>query len=144
MKTMGDSSNPHFPDAYYACDLCFVPPVADVFPEAVILTQTDIGIVVSPDGIGPGRATGHVRRIAFDASGNPKPPETMDQGLAQMLMGADPMKVEEIWERLYTGSAMTGRRGAVVHAIDTSGRAVLFAGGTVVISLLGQIGRAHV
>jgi len=27
--------------------------------------------------------------------------------------------------------------GAVVHAIDTSGRAVLFAGGTVVISLLG-------
>ena len=26
---------------------------------------------------------------------------------------------------------------AVVHAIDTSGRAVLFAGGTVVISLLG-------
>ena len=26
---------------------------------------------------------------------------------------------------------------AVVHSIDTSGRAVLFAGGTVVISLLG-------
>ncbi len=26
---------------------------------------------------------------------------------------------------------------AVVHAIDTSGRAVLFAGGTVVISLMG-------
>jgi len=34
-----------------------------------------------------------------------------------MLIGADPMKVEEIWERLYAGSAMTGRRGAVVHAI---------------------------
>ena len=46
MKTMGGTSNPKFPDAYYACDLCFVPPVADVFPEAVILTETDIGIVV--------------------------------------------------------------------------------------------------
>ncbi len=46
MKTMGGTDNPKFPDAYFACDLCFVPPVADVFPEAVILTQTDIGIVV--------------------------------------------------------------------------------------------------
>jgi ABC-type molybdate transport system substrate-binding protein len=46
MKTMGSASNPKFPDAYYACDLCFVPPVADHFPEAVILTETDIGIVV--------------------------------------------------------------------------------------------------
>ncbi len=46
MKTMGDTSNPKFPDAYYACDLCFVPPVAEQFPEAVLLTETDIGIAV--------------------------------------------------------------------------------------------------
>lgn len=46
MKTMGDSSNPQFPDAYYACDVCFVPPVAQHFPEAVIMTQTDIVIAV--------------------------------------------------------------------------------------------------
>lgn len=54
MKTMGDASNPKFPDAYYACDVCFVPPVASVFPEAVILTETDIGIVVrkgNPRGV---------------------------------------------------------------------------------------------
>ncbi|MEO6785844.1 MAG: substrate-binding domain-containing protein [Chthoniobacteraceae bacterium] len=54
MKTMGGTDNPKFPDAYYACDLCFVPPVADVFPEAVILTQTDIDIAVrkgNPRGI---------------------------------------------------------------------------------------------
>jgi molybdate transport system substrate-binding protein len=49
MKTMADASNPKFPDAYYACDLCFVPPVAEQFPEAVILTETDIGIVVKKD-----------------------------------------------------------------------------------------------
>jgi molybdate transport system substrate-binding protein len=46
MKTMGDSSNPKFPDAYYACDVCFVPPVAQYFPEAVIMTETDIVIAV--------------------------------------------------------------------------------------------------
>lgn len=54
MKTMGDASNPKFPDAYFACDLCFVPPVAHMFPEAVILTETDIGIVVrkgNPRGV---------------------------------------------------------------------------------------------
>jgi molybdate transport system substrate-binding protein len=54
MKTMGDASNPKFPDAYYACDLCFVPPVAHMFPEAVMLTETDIGIVTrkgNPRGI---------------------------------------------------------------------------------------------
>ena len=46
MKTMGGSSNPKFPDAYYACDVCFVPPVAEHFPEAVIMTETDIVIAV--------------------------------------------------------------------------------------------------
>jgi ABC-type molybdate transport system substrate-binding protein len=46
MKTMTDANNPKFPDAYYACDICFVPPVAEQFPEAVILTETEIGVVV--------------------------------------------------------------------------------------------------
>jgi len=46
MKTMLDANSPKFPDAYYACDLCFVPPVAEHFPESVLITETDIGIVV--------------------------------------------------------------------------------------------------
>ncbi|MCB1276670.1 molybdate ABC transporter substrate-binding protein [Prosthecobacter sp.] len=46
MKTMGDSSNPKFPDVYYACDVCFVPPVAEQFPEAVMLTEAEIVIAV--------------------------------------------------------------------------------------------------
>ena len=54
MKAMTDATDPKFPDAYYACDLCFVPPVAQHFPQAVMLTQTDIGIVVkkgNPRGV---------------------------------------------------------------------------------------------
>ena len=46
MKAMAGASHPKFPDAYYACDLCFVPPVAEHFPEAVVLTETDIGLAV--------------------------------------------------------------------------------------------------
>ncbi|HSH95194.1 MAG TPA: molybdate ABC transporter substrate-binding protein [Roseimicrobium sp.] len=54
MKTMGTSANPKYPDAYYACDLCFIPPVAEQFPESVLLTETEIGIMVkkgNPRGI---------------------------------------------------------------------------------------------
>lgn len=54
MKTMGDSTNPKFPDVYYACDVCFVPPVAEHFPDAVMLTETEIVIAVpkgNPKGI---------------------------------------------------------------------------------------------
>jgi molybdate transport system substrate-binding protein len=46
MKSMLDARNPKFPDAYYACDLCFVPPVAEHFPDSVLITETDIGIIV--------------------------------------------------------------------------------------------------
>ena len=35
------------PDAYYACDVCFVPPVADLYPQAVVLTEADIMLAVS-------------------------------------------------------------------------------------------------
>lgn len=46
MKAMESADHPKFPDAYYACDVCFVPPVAKQFPEAILLTQTDIVIAV--------------------------------------------------------------------------------------------------
>ena len=46
MKAMESADSPKFPDAYYACDVCFVPPVARQFPEAILLTQTEIVIAV--------------------------------------------------------------------------------------------------
>lgn len=49
MKTMADAENPKFPDVYYACDVCFVPPVAEQFPEAVILTEAEI-VIATPKG----------------------------------------------------------------------------------------------
>ena len=41
----------------------------------------------------------------------------MDRGLRSLLLGRDPPDVEAIWEELYVGTCMTGRRGALVHAI---------------------------
>jgi L-alanine-DL-glutamate epimerase-like enolase superfamily enzyme len=41
----------------------------------------------------------------------------MGLGLRDMLIGADPLDVEGLWERLHVGSAMNGRRGAVMNAI---------------------------
>ena len=48
MKALDESSGSKMPDAYYACDVCFVPPVADHFPEAVLLTETAIIIAAQP------------------------------------------------------------------------------------------------
>lgn len=44
MKALDGGSGTKMPDAYYACDVCFVPPVAEHFPEAVLLTETAIVI----------------------------------------------------------------------------------------------------
>ena len=41
----------------------------------------------------------------------------MDLGLAETLIGLDPLDPVAIWDRLYVGTAMTGRRGALVHAL---------------------------
>jgi molybdenum ABC transporter molybdate-binding protein len=49
MKALDATSGSKMPDAYYACDVCFVPPVADQFPEAVLLTETAI-IIATPKG----------------------------------------------------------------------------------------------
>jgi molybdate transport system substrate-binding protein len=53
MKAM-EKSGSALPDAYYACDISFVPPVATHFPEVLVLTETHVGILVkkgNPFGI---------------------------------------------------------------------------------------------
>lgn len=72
----------------------------------------------------------------------------MGLGLSEMLIGQDPLKVEEHWERMYLGSAMNGRRGAVIHAMgaldialhDLRGKAL----GKPCCELLGGVARPHI
>ncbi|MBI5818957.1 MAG: extracellular solute-binding protein [Verrucomicrobia bacterium] len=47
MRAMAKTPGANIPDAYYACDVCFVPPVAGLYQEASVLTETDIILAVT-------------------------------------------------------------------------------------------------
>ncbi len=77
--------------------------------DIVVEVHTDEGIT----GIGESDVNPWIARACIEAPGT----HTMGQGLVDMLIGANPLDIESIWERLYVGSAMNGRRGAVINAI---------------------------
>lgn len=75
----------------------------------VVEIHTDEGI----SGIGETDVNPWIARACIEAPGT----HNMGLGLREMLIGADPLQVEDLWSKLYVGSAMNGRRGAVVNAI---------------------------
>lgn len=77
--------------------------------DIVVEIVTDDGVV----GVGESDVNPWIARACIEAPGT----HTMGRGLKELLVGRDPLDVEDLWERLYVGSAMNGRRGAVVHAI---------------------------
>jgi len=77
--------------------------------DIVVEVHTDEGIT----GIGETDLNAWIARACIEAPGT----HTMDQGLGQALIGLDPLDPAAAWERLYVATAMTGRRGALVHAL---------------------------
>jgi L-alanine-DL-glutamate epimerase-like enolase superfamily enzyme len=77
--------------------------------DIVVEVHTDEGIT----GIGETDLNAWVARECVEAPGM----HTMDLGLGQTLIGMDPLDPVAVWDRLYVSTAMTGRRGAVVHAL---------------------------
>ncbi|HLY22271.1 MAG TPA: mandelate racemase/muconate lactonizing enzyme family protein [bacterium] len=77
--------------------------------DLVVEIHTDEGLV----GIGESDLNPWIARACIEAPGT----HAMGLGLREMLIGQDPLQVEAHWERLYVGSAMNGRRGAVIHAL---------------------------
>ncbi|MEI7779262.1 MAG: mandelate racemase/muconate lactonizing enzyme family protein [Actinomycetes bacterium] len=75
----------------------------------VVEIETDEGLV----GIGETDLNAWVAKACIEAPGT----HTMDRGLRQQLIGRDPTDPRAIWDDLYVGTAMTGRRGAVINAI---------------------------
>lgn len=75
----------------------------------IVKIHTDEGLV----GIGETDTNPWVARAMIEARGT----HVMGLGLTEMLMGADPTDVEGLWEKMYRGSAMTGRRGLGICAI---------------------------
>jgi L-rhamnonate dehydratase len=103
----------------------------------VVEVHTDEGLV----GLGETDTNPWVARECIRARGT----HCMGLGLAEMLRGIDPMEPEAAWGRLYSGSKMTGRRGALICALgaidmalwDIKGQAL----GVPIFELLG--GRAN-
>ncbi len=89
----------------------------DFEPEATSSAQHTIVVEVHTDeeivGIGETDLNAWVARALIEAPGT----HTMDRGLGAMLIGENPLDPAAVWERLYVGTAMTGRRGAGVHAL---------------------------
>jgi L-alanine-DL-glutamate epimerase-like enolase superfamily enzyme len=108
--------------------------------DIVVEIHTDEGVT----GIGETDVNPWIARACIEAPGT----HNMGLGLREMLIGADPMDIEGIWEKLYVGSAMNGRRGAVVNAIgaldmalhDLRGKAL----GKPCYELLGGAAREHI
>jgi L-alanine-DL-glutamate epimerase-like enolase superfamily enzyme len=75
----------------------------------VVEVHTDEGLV----GVGETDTNPWVARECIRARGT----HCMALGLEEMLLGLDPLPVEAVWQKLYAGSKMTGRRGALICAL---------------------------
>ena len=75
----------------------------------VVEIHTDEGLV----GIGETDTNPWVARECIQARGT----HCMGLSLEQMLLGESPLDPQALWNKLYSGSKMTGRRGAVICAM---------------------------
>jgi L-alanine-DL-glutamate epimerase-like enolase superfamily enzyme len=96
---------------------CHILLVPDLDRDATSSAQDDIVVLVHTDegitGIGETDVSPWIAKAAIEAPGT----HTMGLGLKEMLLGENPLEPQRLWEKLYTGSAMNGRRGAVICAM---------------------------
>jgi L-alanine-DL-glutamate epimerase-like enolase superfamily enzyme len=96
---------------------CFVLLAPDYRADACSSAQDDLVVKIHADnglfGIGETDTNPWVAKAMIEAPGT----HIMGLGLKEMLIGQDPRDVEGLWEKMYTGSAMTGRRGLGICAI---------------------------
>jgi L-alanine-DL-glutamate epimerase-like enolase superfamily enzyme len=96
---------------------CHVVVVPEYDVDACSSAQDDLIVVIHTDegftGIGETDTNPWVARECIKAKGT----HCMGLGLEEMLMGEDPLQPEAIWHKLYSGSKMTGRLGAVICAM---------------------------
>ena len=106
----------------------------------VVEVHTDEGIT----GIGETDTNPWVARECIRARGT----HCMGLGLEEMLVGEDPLQPERVWHKLYSGSKMTGRRGAVICAMGALDMALWDicgkAAGKPVYELLGGAAKPYI
>jgi len=77
--------------------------------DLVVIVRTDEGIF----GVGETDTGPWLAKAAIEAPGS----HTMALGIKDLLIGMDPFDTSAIWEKAYTYTAMSGRRGAVICAM---------------------------
>lgn len=77
--------------------------------DLVVIIHTDEGIY----GVGETDTGPWLAKAAIDAPGS----HSMAMGMRNLLLGMDPFDTAAIWEKLYTFTCMSGRRGAVICAM---------------------------
>ena len=99
---------------------CHVLLVPEFHTEACSSAQDDLVVEIHTDegivGIGETDVNPWIARACIKAMGT----HIMGLGLEEMLIGEDPMQPEAIWQKLYSGSKMNGRRGALICAMGAS------------------------
>ena len=106
----------------------------------VVVIHTDGGV----SGVGECDANPWMAKACIEAPGT----HTMGLSIKDLLIGADPFEIGDLWKRIYFGTAMNGRRGMVIHALsavemalwDLCGKAV----GQPVHALLGGATRGTI
>ncbi len=76
----------------------------------VVVIRTDQGVF----GVGECDANPWMAKACIEAPGT----HTMGLSIRDMLIGEDPFEIGAIWNKLYLGTAMNGRRGMVIHAMS--------------------------
>jgi L-alanine-DL-glutamate epimerase-like enolase superfamily enzyme len=96
---------------------CHVLLVPEYDASACSSAQDDLVVVIHTDegisGVGETDTNPWIARECIKARGT----HCMGRGLEEMLLGEDPLQPEAIWQKLYSGSKMTGRRGALICAL---------------------------
>ena len=96
---------------------CHIVVVPDLKEDATSSSQDDVVVLVHTDegitGIGETDTGPWLVKAAIEAPGS----HTMAQGMKNLLIGEDPFDTSALWEKLYTFTAMSGKRGAVICAI---------------------------
>ena len=106
----------------------------------IVIVHTDEGV----SGLGESDVNPWIAKACVEAPGT----HTMGLGIKEMLIGANPLEIEELWQRVYIGTAMNGRRGAVIHALGAIDMALWDirgkAAGKPIFELLGGAKQAQV
>jgi len=78
--------------------------------DLIIRLSTDDGIV----GIGEVDSAPEVVKAVVEAPSS----HAIAMSLREILIGEDPTRVEELWQKMYRGVLYYGRRGVAIHAIS--------------------------